>query len=412
MGTDALPEVVEQHATEAAFCWSVRDAAARSPACDLLALCEVDHRLECHLDGLRAAGDLGWEALLAEVEDEAPGVVFPAVIRAVEREDWAGFARVLDAGADQPARARAFASALGFLPFDRLSLVWEGMLAADAPVPLLLLGLMGHAIHRRDPGQVLGALAASPDATLRARAFRAIGELAREDLRPALLPGLADADEACRFWAAWSAALLHDTRAHAVLCDLAAGSERFGERASDLAARVLAPLDARRFVESLAGRGSVRAAIVGAGALGEVTLVPWLLGQAQDEDLARLAAWSIALITNADVAGKLGGKKPPGFESGPSDDPGDDDVSMDPDEALPWPNVARLTAWLEEQKIAGGIRLLLGKPMAPASLAQVLRTGNQVARAAAAIELYLRRRGEPLFEVRAPGYLQRRALPP
>lgn len=411
MGSDALAEVVEQHATEAAFCWTHRDAAARSPAYDLLELCEADHRLECHLDGLRAAGDLGWELCLAQLGDDEPGALFPAVIRAVEREDWAGFAHVLDAGADQPAHARAFASALGFLPFDQLRIVWAGMLAATSPVSLLFLGVTGHSIHRRDPGAVLGDLAASSDARLRARAFRAIGELGRDDLRRVLRAGFSDADEACRFWASWSAALLGDTSATAALTALAMESERYGARAADMAVRVMAPLEARRFLESLAaGGGALRSAIAGAGALGDPALVPWLLAQARSEETARLAAWSISLITNANVAEQLGSKAPPGFAAGPNDDPDDDDVSMDPDDDLPWPDAARLSAWFAEQKLAEGTRHLLGKPMEPGWLQHVLRKGNQVARAAAAIELGLCRRGEPLFEVRAPGYLQLEAL--
>lgn len=413
IATDAVQDVVEQHVTEAAFCWTFRDAAARSPAYDLLELCAVDERLECHLDGLRAAGDLGWELCLAELEDSDPGVLFAATIRAVERKDWAGFARVLDAGAEQPARARAFTSALGFLPFDTLGLVWAGMLTASSPVPLLYFGLTGHAIHRRDPGSVLGVLAGSTNTRLRARAYRAIGELGREDLRHELHVGLSDADEACRFWAAWSAALLRDSLALAVLTDLAATSERYGARASDMAVRVMAPLEARRFLESLAARaGAERAAIVGAGALGDPGLVPWLLAQATSAATARLAAWSISLITNANVTDELGGKPPPGFVAGPSDDPEDEDVSTDPDEDLPWPDVARLTAWLRERSFAEGSRHLLGKTMDPGWLRHVLRAGNQAARAGAAIELCLRHRGEPLFEVRAPGYLQLAALPP
>jgi uncharacterized protein (TIGR02270 family) len=224
------------------------------------------------------------------------------------------------------------------------------------------------------------------------------------------LTGLSDADEGCRFWAALSTALLGDSRAAAVLCDLAAGGERYAERAVDMAVRVLSPLDARRFLESLAGRGATRAAITGAGALGDPALLPWLLAQAESEETARLAAWSITMITNANVAEKLAGKRPGELQGEPNDDPEDENVSMDPDGDLPWPDAARLGAWVREQTLAEGTRHLLGKPIEPGWLRHVLHTGNQVARAAAAIELGLRRRGEPLFEVRAPGYLQLEAL--
>lgn len=410
MGSDALPEIVEQYASEAAFCWRLRDAAARSPAYDLLELCEVDHRLACHLDGLRAAGDLGWEICAAQLGDEGAGALFPAAILAVEREDWQGFAQVLDAGAEKPAEARAFASALGFLPFEQLRIVWAGMLSARSPVPLLFLGVTGHAIHRRDLGAQLGDLARSPDARLRARAYRAAGELGRDDLRSVLRGGLSDADEGCRFWAAWSAALLGDPEAAPVLTAIAMESERYGARAVDIAVRVTAPAEARRCVESLAAGGAARAAITGAGALGDPALLPWLLGLCEDEETARLATWSIALITNADVAGQLGGKAPPGFTGGPSDDPEDEDVAMDPDEDLPWPDVDRLAAWVKEQAPPPGTRHLFGRPVEAGWMEHVLRKGNQAARAAAAIELRLHHHRGPLFEVRAPGDQQLEAL--
>src|SRR5262245_34294497 len=100
---DILPEVVERHATEAAFVWTRRDAAAHSPAYDLLELCELDERLESHLDGLRHAGDAGFALCRAELEPGDPGATFVVALLAVEREDWGVFAEVLDAGGPEPA---------------------------------------------------------------------------------------------------------------------------------------------------------------------------------------------------------------------------------------------------------------------------------------------------------------------
>jgi len=57
-----------------------------------------------------------------------------------------------------------------------------------------------------------------------------------------------------------------------------------------------------------------------------------------------------------------------------------------------------------------GTRHLLGKPMTLEWLEHVLKAGSQPARAAAALELSLRQPRRPVFEVRAPGFLQRRAL--
>jgi uncharacterized protein (TIGR02270 family) len=408
--SDVLLEIVEQHVTEAAFSWTMRDAAAHSPAYDLLELCELDDRLECHLDGLRASGEAGWELCLAALDDAEPGAIFVAALLAVEREDWKHFARVLDATAESPGAARELVSALGWLPFDRLALVWRGMLTRDAPPILLRFGIAGHAIHRRDAGSFVAAGMVSAEVELRARAFRAVGELQRHDLKLDLRAGYADADLHCRFWSAWSGALLRDLQAQPVLAQLAETSERFGARAAELAARTLDSAEARTLVQTLAARGPIalRSAIAAAGALGDPALAPWLLSLLEDPEHARPAAWSLGQMCNANVAEQLDGKPPEGFVSGPNDDPDDEDVAMDPDEDLPWPDPARLAAWYKERagSFREGTRYFLGQPIDPTWLRHVLRSGNQLARAGAAVELCLRHRDEPLFEVRAPAFHQ------
>ncbi|HSN96894.1 MAG TPA: hypothetical protein VLS89_01305, partial [Candidatus Nanopelagicales bacterium] len=84
----------------------------------------------------------------------------------------------------------------------------------------------------------------------------------------------------------------------------------------------------------------------------------------------------------------------------------------DPDESLPWPEPDAVAAWWRGKagQFKRGTRYLLGQPMTPEWLERVLRVGPQPARAAAAMELSLRQRGRPLFEVRAPGFGQGRGL--
>ena len=108
----------------------------------------------------------------------------------------------------------------------------------------------------------------------------------------------------------------------------------------------------------------------------------------------------------------LENKPPTDFQSGPTEDPKDEDVSMDPDDNLPWPNPEKVGKWWEKNKgnFATGTRYLLGKPMEVANLNEVLRIGKQRQRAAAAIELAIRQPGTPLFETRMPGFRQRQIL--
>jgi len=119
------------------------------------------------------------------------------------------------------------------------------------------------------------------------------------------------------------------------------------------------------------------------------------------------------MITGVDIAyEKFEGEWPDGFESGPTEDSEDENVEMEPDEDLPWPNTELIEKWWWSHRgeFQNGIRYLCGKPMTMDSLQNVLRTGYQRQRAAAAIELAIRQPGQPLFEVRAPGFRQQELL--
>ena len=85
---------------------------------------------------------------------------------------------------------------------------------------------------------------------------------------------------------------------------------------------------------------------------------------------------------------------------------------MDADRDLPWPDPARVKKWWQGASggFSAGSRYLLGKPINPDSLREVLRVGRQRQRAAAAMELAMLNPGEALFEVRAPAVRQRRLL--
>jgi uncharacterized protein (TIGR02270 family) len=119
------------------------------------------------------------------------------------------------------------------------------------------------------------------------------------------------------------------------------------------------------------------------------------------------------MITGVDLAYEdLEGEWPEGFEAGPTENPEDENVTMDPDEDLPWPEPELVQKWWanHQSNFQSGARYLVGKPISPEWLQQVLRNGLQRQRAAAALELAMRQPGQPLFEVRAPGFRQKEML--
>jgi uncharacterized protein (TIGR02270 family) len=89
------------------------------------------------------------------------------------------------------------------------------------------------------------------------------------------------------------------------------------------------------------GRRSQRAryAIVAAGVFGDPPRIPWIVDRMGVPELARVAGEAFAMITGVDLAFEdLDSGKPAGFETGPTENPEDENVDMDPDEHLPWPN--------------------------------------------------------------------------
>src|SRR5512145_562956 len=70
------PEIVSQHAEEAAFLWTLRSRAVGEPHYAPKDLARLDERVEAHLDGLRVAGPIGWEFCKGNLAHEGPGEVF------------------------------------------------------------------------------------------------------------------------------------------------------------------------------------------------------------------------------------------------------------------------------------------------------------------------------------------------
>jgi uncharacterized protein (TIGR02270 family) len=105
-------------------------------------------------------------------------------------------------------------------------------------------------------------------------------------------------------------------------------------------------------------------------------------------------------------------KPPQGVDFGPNDDPNDDNVAMDEDDGLPWPDVERISAWWQANghRFASGTRYFMGEPPSATHCLDVLKNGFQRQRMAAAIYLCLLKPGTPLFNCAAPAWRQQRLL--
>jgi uncharacterized protein (TIGR02270 family) len=408
-----VQKVIEQHAEEAAFQWLLRNNAVGAPHYSLRDLAKLDSRVDAHIDGLRIASTSGWDICKAALVHAEAGEVFTAAILAIESKDKSQFEVVLEVGSSSPELFRGLVSALGWLPYQQVERHIKQFLTAASP-DLRRLGIAAYAVHRQDPGHPLTEALSYADPLFRARALRAVGQLGRVDLLPLLQNNLTVDDVLCRFSAAWSTALLGDMRAIPPLQSIAGLDVPYKEEAAKMALRRMDLPNAHGWQKALAqSPASLRLAVIGAGVISDPMSIPWLIEQMATPELARVAGEAFTMITGVDIVYEdLEGEWPEGFEAGPTEDPEDDNVDMDLDEDLPWPKPEAIHTWWRDHQgqFRSGTRYLLGKPMSPDWLRDVLRNGRQRQRAAAALELALQQPGQPLFEIHALGFRQQQFL--
>ena len=410
-----IPEIIDQHAEEAAFLWSLRYAAIAAPHYDLQDLANLDDRVEAHIDGLRIAGQYGFDVCLKNLEHYDAGEMFAASILALEGDCPARLGKIFDVAENESDTLPGLISAFGWVESSQLKGKVNALLNSKSSF-WRRVGISACAIHRVDPGHYLQQAIEDDDVDLCCRAIRAAGELGRENLRSLILQIVKESDPQCQFWAAWSAVLLGDNDTGLAQLKYTAGQEsKFQVPALQLAMRILDRSEIRVLIGDLARQpDSSRIAVIGAGLSGDPTYIPWLIQQLEITDVARVAGEAISLITGLDIAYQdLEGEWPDGFEAGPTENPQDEGVDMDQDEDLPWPDPVRVAQWWDQnqQDFHPGNRYLLGKPVTEQQCSRVLTTGFQRQRKIAALDLTLMQRpGAILFETRAVGRCQQRIL--
>lgn len=409
-----IASIVQQHAEETAILRNTRSRLVRAPHVKLRHVLRLDDRLAAHLDGLTVAGEFGSELCDAELETPSVGRAFAAAVRAIEERDTRRLDRLFALLEAIPDCLTGIISAFGWVSPEHLKRTVKSLLESNQPTPRCV-GLAACAMHGADPGPALDAAVVDIDAGLRARALRIAGQLGRCDLLPACLAALNDTDLNCRFWAGWSAVLLGDRgRGLASLVEVSCKLGPNRAFAMQVALRALDNTHALECLKRIANdEASKRELIQGAGIVGDAYYVPWLFEQMADPVFARVIGESFTFITGLDLAYlDLEGNAPENFEAGPNDDPENENVEMDPDEDLPWPDVAKLTDWWTKNSgnFQAGTRYFMGEPISEAHCLSVLKDGYQRQRIAAAIYLSLLRPGTPLFNTAAPAWRQKAVL--
>lgn len=414
-----IPVVVQQHAEESAMLRHVRSVLVRAPHVKLHHLRRLDDRIAAHLDGLAVAGQYGTQFCTAALASPGAGEVFACTVRAIEERDHKALDRLLAIAAELPDAKRGLVSAFGWVSAQQLQGIARALLGS-ADALRREIGLTACRLHQADPGPALTAALRDTNPSLRNSALRAAAELGRTDLLEHTLAAMAGEDESVVFRAAWAACLLGDRDAS--LRVLALIAQRRGERSQQAASLLLLAADFEQARELVRGTGKQaqgepamkRQLVQACGLLGDVQFVPWLIDLMADDTLARVAGESFSLITGADLAALDLERKtaPEGVSNGPSDDPEDDDVALDEDESLPWPERDLVARWWQAHAgdVPAGQRVFMGAAPSPEHCMTVLREGCQRQRAVAVRHLCLAAPGTPMFPIAAPAWRQQRQL--
>jgi uncharacterized protein (TIGR02270 family) len=406
----AIPVIIHQHVAEAGILHDIRSRLVHAPHVKLEHLARFDQRVAAHLDALAIAGPVATTACLAALETTSSGGLFAATVRIVEGSDEEVLGR-LCAFAEAAVEIRSgLMSAFGWVSPAHLQGLVIRLLRSENEFKRLI-GITACALHRVDAG-IAAHVSQRSRPESRARALRAVGELGLSGS----LPGTMDDDPRCRFWQIWSSVLLGAR--NSALEDL------FGEwtkqsndsdRALSLFLQASSVTDHVRQVlrKSMAEGMSRRTAIRSVSIVGDPSQLPWLIAHMSDERLARTAGEAFSLVTGADIGLLDLDRKPPeDFHSGPTDNPDDDNVDMDPDEGLPWPDVRKIEDWWmrNRDRFTPGQRYFMGAPVTKEHCIHVLKHGYQRQRILAAQYLCLLEPGTPLFNTSAPAWRQQRLL--
>lgn len=406
--------VVSQHIEDLAILWNTRSVLLAAGSVALRHLARLDNRLAAHHDGGVVAGADGLGMAAGRMIDPTPGTMFATTVIAVDLRETLQWDRCLAAAEAMPESAMGLLSALGWVERDRLAGIGRALLESTSPFRRRL-GVAACRLHRVDPGPALLAALKDESPIVRAEAIRTAGELGRHQL-VSTIAAVNDDDPDCAFWAAWSAVLLGDReRALQTLTKIAFGVDSaYRMRAFRLSLQAMSPAAAHTALQRLHGDPEqLRWLIQGSGVNGDPTYVPWLIKQMTNEKTARIAGEAFSLVTGTDLALLDLERKPPEtIEAGPNDNPDDENVEMDPDESLPWPDPNRIYPWWEQNgaRFQPGVRYFMGAQVSREHCIGVLKDGYQRQRMLAAHYLCLLQPGTPLFNTSAPAWRQQRLL--
>ncbi|MDH5179168.1 MAG: TIGR02270 family protein [Gammaproteobacteria bacterium] len=392
----AYRDLYEQAVIESSFLWILRNMALTQPHYTVQDVRELESRIDSHLDVLMTSLELGWEACESALELEEPGEIFTATVIAFRSREMTSIQKAVEVGLSNEECTKGLISALGWLP-EHLVNPWIERFLAGKDKRHKFLGIAACSVRRHDPGEMLTNILqrddCKEDTRLYSRSIRLIGELQRKDLIPFLNMAVTSDDENIKFWAVWSSILLGNKKAVKFLEPFILTEGPHHLRALSLAFRVLPIEHARSLISKMSKNDKLNRSVIKAvGILGDPHAVNWLISRMKEKELAKLAGESFSMITGLDLEQAQLSIEPPDQEIAiPSDDPDDENILMDEDENLPWPDMNKIAMLWKQygNNFSSAQRYFMGQPILAEFLKNRIMNGYQRQRHAAALELAL-----------------------
>jgi uncharacterized protein (TIGR02270 family) len=410
-----IAEVVQQLADNCSFLWLQREMVANSRiyASTFEDLTEIDERIDAQLDGLRCSGTSGWKTAAEALALKGTGEVFTAAVLAFESsgipEDSTNSARleaIFTRAEDVKDFVRPACLALHWISPEKYELAVRWLFEQEASL-CQAVAITGASARGLDCSREIESAIRSDNDHLAQAGLRASARTSYRHALPVIEERLVGNDTSTIFAAAESGCLLGSKKARDLLLSFSSDEiSPFAERAASLLFHALDPEEAARMHSALFGKSLSRAAVWAAASTGIREMGQFMLDAIADEEFTKLASELFSLLWGVPVQRRE--RTPREGVMGPSEDPEDHNVAIDPDHGRFDPEGSLVSSWWHEHaaEFAPTVRYLRGQPITPETLMQCLGSGPQMQRFAAAELLALSGRLTPAFDVSAPAFRQ------
>jgi uncharacterized protein (TIGR02270 family) len=411
---NAYRDISEQFVVDASFLWLLRSISVKQPHYYLEDLAELEKRIDANLDGLMCNFELAWDICLEELSYEQAGETFSAAIIAFRSRNMDKIQHVVNHAFCNEQTFKGLVSAMAWLP-KKLINEWIERFLYSKDLNHKHLAIALCSIRRKSPGDILKELFQREDCLadtrLLTRLIRLVGELKLYAYGNYLLTLVEHDVPEVKFWANWSIVMLGDHKQVLNLKEYLTEDSLFSPLALQMMFKVL-PIDkARLVISELAQQPAMlRKVIQASGELGDPHTVPWLIEKMNSFETAKVAGEAFTLITGIDLERyELTIDAPEEISVVPNDDNDDENIELDKDENLPFPDVNKINhTWLRyRDRYKTGSRYIMGievnqnTPATVEKLHNMLKQAGQRQRYSLALTLALLDPQSPFVNVKA-----------